>query len=58
MPRKDFEDKRRQQKMNDLVKARRLTKAVQGMLVESKKETQEALENHALGWTTRDGKEL
>ena len=58
MPRKDFEDSRRQQKMDELVKARRLTKAVQEVMGMTKRETQEEMEKHRLGWITRDGKEL
>lgn len=58
MPRKDFDSKRRQQKMDELVKARRLAKAAAETIGLTKREIQEEMEKASLGWTTRDGKEL
>lgn len=49
MPRKDFTDERVSKKQRAIDKKRRR---------QQKKETQESLNKHRLGWTTRDGKEL
>lgn len=56
MPKKDFTDKRAVKKdKGDLSK---LDKKSRKALKQSKKETQKALDNHRLGWTTRDGEKL
>lgn len=49
---KDFQDKRVDKKKN------KLSKKSQKRLKQSKKETQKALDDHSLGWQTRDGKEF
>ena len=58
MPRKDFtdEDERVSKKQRQLDK--KMGKAKRKALKQNKKEVQEALDNHRLGWETRDGKEL
>lgn len=65
MPRKDFTDERVSKKQRQLDKDRRSAEkakerlqADKKALKQSKRETKTALENHRLGWTTRDGKEL
>ena len=55
MPRKDFDDKRSSKKKDDLST---LDKKSRKALKKSKQETQKALDNHRLGWTTRDGEKL
>ena len=55
MPRKDFNDKRSVEKQKDLPKMGKKTRKA---LKKSKQETQKALDNHRLGWETRDGKQL
>ena len=56
MPRKDFSDKRSDKKpKGDLSK---LDKQSRKALKKSKQETQKALDNHRLGWTTRNGEKL
>ena len=56
MPRKDFTDERVSKKQRKLDKQRRQEE--KKALKESRKETQKALDNHRLGWKTRDGKEF
>ena len=56
MPRKDFTDERVSKKQRQLDKKQR--ESDRKALKQNKKETQEALNNHRLGWRTRDGKEL
>ena len=51
--RKDFTDERVSKKQRKLERKRR-----EKALKESGKESQKALDEHRLGWTTRDGKEL
>lgn len=53
MPRKDFTDERVSKKQRKLDKKNR-----EKELKESKKGTQKALDQHRLGWKTRDGKEF
>lgn len=52
MPKKEFEDER------VVKKQQKLAKKSAKRLKQSKKETQKALDNHSLGWRTRDGKEI
>ena len=56
MPRKEFTDERVSKKQRQIDKKRR--KQEKEALKKSKKETQQALDNHRLGWKTRDGKEI
>ena len=56
MPRKDFVDERVSKKQRRLDKKRR--KENEKALKKNKKEVQTALDNHRLGFKTRDGKEL
>lgn len=56
MPRKDFTDERVSKKQRQIDKKR--LNADKKALKKSKREVQEALDNHRLGWKTRDGKEL
>lgn len=56
MPRKDFTDERVSKKQRRLDKQKR--KEQKQALKDNKKEVKTALDNHRLGWTTRDGKEL
>ena len=53
MPRKDFIDERVSKKQRQIDKKRR-----EAALKKSKKSTEQALNNHRLGWKTRDGKEF
>ena len=55
-PRKDFTDERVSKKQRKLDKQKR--KEREQALKQNKKEVKTALDNHRLGWTTRDGKEL
>ena len=52
MPKKEFEDERVKEKQ------RRLDKKNRQALKKNKKQIKTALDNHRLGWKTRDGKEL
>ena len=54
-PRKDFDDKRSAKKKSDLSK---VDKKSRNALKKNKKEVQDALDNHNLGWQTRDGKRI
>ena len=56
MPRKDFTDERVSKKQRQLDKERR--KANKQALKQNKKEVQTALDNHRLGWKTREGEEF
>lgn len=56
MPRKDFVDERVSKKQRQLDKKR--LDSDKKALKRSKEEVQEALNNHRLGWKTRDGKEF
>lgn len=58
VPNKDFTDKRSDKKEKHLSKKGQDNKQARKALSKSKKETQKALDNHRLGWTTRDGKQL
>ena len=58
MPRKDFTDSRAKEKQRQLDSLKRKAKSAKKALKQSKRETQQALDKSALGWTTRDGKEL
>ena len=56
MPRKDFTDERVSKKQRKLDKKKR--KEREQALKQNKKEVKTALDNHRLGWTPRDGKQL
>ena len=55
---KDFRDSRVKEKQRQLDGLKRKAKESKQALKQSKRATQKALHQSALGWTTLDGKEL